>query len=296
MPSIDFCLQIAEIITSEHNQHASLMIWAPTGKGKDWSGAAIGESVAQYVSEIKGGSPEDYFNPENIAIITQNEVLRVMSTKMDKKYAVIGFSDIGLAWNSRDFMSEFNKCMNDIAQTIRTRNLFAYFTLPDPGFIDLVPRQLVRYVMKIESSHFDYGYVEAKIQEPMKKVQWGKKIYPYLLDLDGQRVVRHIIFRPSQKFVDNYEPRRREIEKLNTNVTIQDMQQLVQIEQNPPEPRDSKRKILSYPVKADYGNGTKISMAALAEKYHVSSKTIYEALHYEEPKSILQQQPEPKKI
>ena len=52
MSHIDFCLEIAEAITSRHNQHATLMIWAPTGKGKSWTGGAIGERVSQYVAEF----------------------------------------------------------------------------------------------------------------------------------------------------------------------------------------------------------------------------------------------------
>ncbi len=295
MSHIDFCLEIAEAITSKHNQHATLMIWAPTGKGKSWAGMSIAERIAQIVAEIKGGSPEDYFTPENIAVITQNEVLRVMSTKMDKKFAVIGFDDIGLAWNARDFMSEFNKCMNDIAQTIRTRNLFAYFTLPDPMLIDKVPRDLIKYVMKVESSNFDLGYVVAKIQEPMKKVQWGKKIYPYLLDEDGQRIVRHVIFRPSQKCVEDYEPRRQEIERLNTNVTVETMQHIVDEESTPQEPHASKRSVLSRAVKIDYNSGQGLSMEKLAEKYGVAKSTIHQALLYQEPKSI-PNTTEPKKI
>lgn len=295
MSHIDFCLEIAEAITSRHNQHATLMIWAPTGKGKSWAGMSIAERIAQIVAEIKGGSPEDYFTPESIAVITQNEVLRVMSTKMDKKFAIIGFDDIGLAWNSRDFMSEFNKCMNDIAQTIRTRNLFAYFTLPDPMLIDKVPRDLIKYVMKVESSNFDLGYVVAKIQEPMKKVQWGKKIYPYLLDEDGQRIVRHVIFRPSQKCVEDYEPRRQEIERVNTNVTVETMQHIVEEEHTPQEPHASKRSILSRAVKIDYNSGQGLSMEKLAEKYGVAKSTIHQALLYQEPKSI-PNTVEPKKI
>lgn len=283
MPHLNFAYEIAAAICSGHNQHATLLIWAPTGKGKSWAGGSIGETVAQYVSEIKGGSPDDYFTAENVAVITHEEVLRVLSTKIDKKYSVIGFDDIGLAWSARDFMDRFNQAMNDIAQTIRTRNLFAYFTLPDPFLIDKVPRELIRYVCKVESSHFDQYYTECKIQEPMKKVQWGKKIYPYLLDLDGNRINRHIVFRPSKKWTDDYEPRRALIERQNTITTVEEMQQIVTEASTPQEPRTSKRVLFSQPMKADYNNGEGLSMAKIAEKYGVSTQTVYEAIHYQPP-------------
>lgn len=286
MPSIDFCKHIAETITSSHNQHSTLLIWAPTGKGKSWAGLSIGECVSQYVAEIKGGIPSDYFNEENIAVISQDEVLRVLSTKMDKKYSVIGFDDIGITWNSRDFMSQFNQNLNDIAQTVRTRNLFAYFTIPDPFLLDKVPRELIKYTMKVERSHFDLGYVECKIQEPVKNIQFGKKLTPFLLDFDGNRIVRHIVFRPSQKLIDNYDARRSAIERQNTDATIENMQLMVKNEAAIKEPRLSKKVLFSEPMKIDYNNGNGLSMHDLAKKYGVSSQTVHEALHYESKGSV----------
>jgi hypothetical protein len=281
MPSIDFCLEIAEKITSEHNQHATLLVWAPTGAGKSWAGIAICEMVSQYVAEIKGGDPLDYFDTDNIAIITQEEVLRLLSTKMDKRYSSIMCDDIGVGWSARDFMQQFNQSMNDIYQTFRTRNNFLCVTLPDPMLIDKVPRELVKYVMKVQASHHDFGYVECKIQQPMKTVQWGQKVYPYLLDFDGQRIVRHMIFRPSQHLIDNYEPRRRLIEKQNTSVTIEGMQSMVANEMTIAEPRISKKALFSEPMKADYADGNGMSMHAIAKKYGCSTQTVHEALHYQ---------------
>ena len=266
------------------------MIYGRTGIGKSEAGLAIGERVAQYISEIKGGTPEEYFCADNIAVMTMEEVLRVLSSKMDKKFSIVGFDDIGIAWSSRDFMTQTNQYLNDIAQTIRTRNLFCYFTLPDPSLIDKVPRELIRYLAKIESSHFRYGYVEAKIQEPQKTIQFSKKRYPYLLDQDGQRIVRHMIFRPSKALRDDYEKRRSEIEKLNTNQIIGNMQQISIEESAPVEPRLSKKSLFSTPMKIDYNNGEGLSMSKIADKYGVSTQTVYEALHYQEPKL------EPKKV
>lgn len=278
MPVLDFCQLIAERITSEHNQHATLLVWAPTGAGKSWAAMAICERVSQYVAEIKGGDPLDYFCPENIAIITQDEVLRILRTRMDVRYGCIMTDDIGVGWNNRDFMTQFNQSMNDIYQTFRTRNNFLCVTLPDPMLIDKVPRELVKYVMKVDNSFFDLGYVECKITEPMKKLQWGKKIYPFLLDLDGQRIVRHIVFRPSQHLVDAYEPRRREIEMQNTNMTIESMTEMVKLEVTKPEPRIVKKIIFAKPIQMDYEAG--LSYREIAEKYDCSHDTIRHALNY----------------
>lgn len=289
MPSIDFCKVIADRITSEHNQHATLLVWAPTGAGKSWAGMAICEKVSQYVAQIKGGKPTDYFNVENIAIITQEEVLRLLSTRMDVRYGCIMCDDIGVGWSARDFMQQFNQSMNDIYQTFRTRNNFLCVTLPDPMLIDKVPRELVKYVMKVNASFHDYGYVECKIQEPLKKMQWGEKIYPYLLDLDGQRIVRHMIFRPSFELVSQYEPRRREIEKMNTNATIEDMREMIKpdtakLEAIKPEPKVIKKIVFAQPMQIDYEGG--MTYDAIAKKYGCGKGTVAEALKYQVDKEV----------
>lgn len=255
MPNLDFCRMIAETITSSHNQHATLMIYARTGAGKSWAALGIGEVVSEYVAEIKGGSPKDYFSPENIAIITQEEVIRVIENRLDSKYSVIGFDDIGVGWNSRDFMTDFNKSMNDIYQTFRTRNVFLYVTLPDPMLIDLVPRDMIRYIMEIDSSHFEYGYVEAKVFELTKKARLSKKIYPYLLDTKGNRIVRHIIFEPSQELVKNYEPRRTEIEKQNTDKAVVGLKEWIN-KSNAKDKKVTEGKIraeIAATVQAEFG-------------------------------------------
>jgi len=278
MPPIDFCQIIAEKITGGHNQHATLLVWASTGAGKSWAAMAICERVSQYVAEIKGGDPLDYFNIENVAIITQEEVLRLLSTRIDVRYGCVMCDDIGVGWSARDFMDQFNQSMNDIYQTFRTRNNFLCVTLPDPMLIDKVPRELVKYVMKVDASFHDLGYVECKIQEPMKKVQWGKKIYPYLLDLDGHRVVRHMIFRPSQHLIDAYEPRRSQIEKQNTGATIEEMRNLISKDKNKPAPKVLKKILFSKPMKYDHAMG--ISENKLMKKYGCSKDTVREALNY----------------
>lgn len=248
---------IAETITSAHNQHATLMIYAPTGAGKSWAGMAIGEQVSRYVAEIKGGTPRDYFSPESIAIITQEEVIRLLETGFNKKYSVVGFDDIGVGWNSRDFMSKFNQSMNDIYQIFRTRNCFLYVTLPDPMLIDKVPRDMVKYILEIYSSKFEFGYVEGKLFKLEKSPRQGKKRHPYILDFSDNRVVRQIIYTPSVEFVKDYEPRRMEIEKLMTGRSIDNLKEIVQesLAENLPKERPTKEQILAPSVLswAEYG-------------------------------------------
>jgi len=218
---------VAEKICSEHNQHVTLMIVAPTGAGKSWSGIAIGELVAQFVAEIKGGKDTDYFSPENIAIITQQEIIRLLKDKLDVRHSVIGFDDIGVGWNARNFMNEFNKTMNDIYQTFRTRNCFLYVTLPDPRLIDVVPRDMVKYIMEVHSSNHDNGYVTCKIFEVAKNMRKQTKLYPYIMDYSGNKIKRHIIYAPSPVYTVPYEVRRTAIEKMNSDNAIASLQTIL---------------------------------------------------------------------
>lgn len=283
MPSIDFCRMIAEIITSPDNQHVTMMITATTGAGKSYAGIAIAERVSQIVAEIKGGKAEDYFSIDNIAVITQDEILRVMLRMNNQKFMCFGFDDIGaVGWNARDFMQTFNQQLNSIFQTFRTQNNFLYLTLPNDMLIDIVPRSLTKYQMKISASHFEYGYVEAKVFKPIKdsKLPHGR-IEPFLQDLEGRKIKRHIIFRPSKILTDEYDKRRAKIESKNTGMTIDDMMLSIESEKTRPEPRLSKKVLFSEPMKIDYNNGNGLSMHELAKKYGVSSQTVHEALHYE---------------
>jgi len=281
MPPIDFCRMIAEIITSPDNQHVTMMITATTGAGKSYAGISIAERVSQIVAEIKGGYPEDYFSVDNIAVITQNEILRVMHRMNNQKYMCFGFDDIGaVGWNSRNFMQTFNQQLNSIFQTFRTQNNFLYLTLPNDMLIDIVPRSLTKYQMKITASHFEFGYVEAKVFKPIKdsKLPHGR-IEPFLQDLDGQKIKRHIIFKPSKYLTDEYDTRRSEIESKNTGMTIEAMLHSIESEGDLPKPRPTKKEILLEPIKIDYDNGNGLSMAKIAQKYKISPSTVHKILH-----------------
>lgn len=282
MPSIDLCEMIATTITGDDNQHATLMITATTGAGKSYAGIAIAERVSQIVAEIKGGVKEDYFTLEDVAVITQEEILRVMARMNNKKYHCFGLDDIGAyTWQSRAFMQETNQQFNAIFQTFRTQNNFLYLTLPNDSLIDVTARRLTKYRMEITASHFDNYYVEAKVFKSIKSMKLPHGgIEPYLLDLDGRKIKRHIIFVPSQHLIDEYDKRRAAIESQATGITIDDMLKNAQTESVPTEPRLSKKVLFSQPMKIDYNDGNGLKMWELAKKYGVSTQTVHEALHY----------------
>lgn len=216
--------EIAEKITSVRNQHETAIIVGDKGKGKSWGAISLAWEVAQWVSKIKGGKPEDYFSFENIAIIIKNEVLRVLKFRMGQ-YFIIIFDDIGVGWSNRDFQSKFNKVMNNIFQVFRTRNVFLILTVPDQSYIDKLPRHGTHYLIEVVDSHFDDGFIEVKIKELKKIVQTGKVIYPFVTR-NGIRYPRHLIATAPDYLTGPYEIARKAIEKESSDNGIAELEAL----------------------------------------------------------------------
>lgn len=210
-PNFNICKEIAQKITSKYNQHETAIVVGDKGSGKSWAGLRIAYDVSVEVAKIKGGKPSDYFGFENVAIITKDEVIRVLKTRMGQYFVVI-FDDIGVGWSNRDFATKFNKVMNGIYQTFRTRNVFLIMTVPDDTYIDKLPRLMLHYFIEVVDSYFDKGFVEVKVKESKKLIHMNKNIYPYLKRY-GTRYPRHVILTAPEHLTTPYEIARKKVEK-----------------------------------------------------------------------------------
>lgn len=220
----NLCKEIAQKITSKYNQHDTAIIVGDKGSGKSWAAIRIAYEVSAEVAKIKGGKPDDYFTFENIAIITKDEVLRVLKTRMNQ-YSVVIFDDIGVGWSNRDFATKFNKVMNGIYQTFRTRNVFLIMTVPDPTYIDKLPRLMLHYQMEVVDSYFHKGFVEVKVKESKKIIQMNKNIYPYITR-NGSRYPRHVILTAPDHLTTPYETARKKVEKDSADKGLAELEAL----------------------------------------------------------------------
>ena len=220
----DLCKEIAQKITSKYNQHDTAIIVGDKGSGKSWAAIRIAYEVSVEVAKIKGGKPDDYFTFENIAIITKDEVLRVLKTRMNQ-YSVVIFDDIGVGWSNRDFATKFNKVMNGIYQTFRTRNVFLIMTVPDPTYIDKLPRLMLHYQMEVVDSYFHKGFVEVKVKESKKIIHMNKNIYPYVTR-NGSRYPRHVILTAPDHLTTPYEIARKKVEKDSADKGLAELEAL----------------------------------------------------------------------
>jgi hypothetical protein len=196
---------LGDPLVEDFNQHVLLGIIGKTGSGKSSGGLRLAYDTSRYLAYKKGGAPEDYFTLDNVAIITPDEIIRVMKTV--KKFQIYVFDDIGVGWNSRDWNSKVNKIMNNIAMTFRTKRNILILTVPDDEMIDKVPRHLMHYRVDMEQANFQNGYTVGKFQRMIRSYKFKKNMFPYVKN-DGKKYIRCIFTRPPAHIADAYEMRR----------------------------------------------------------------------------------------
>lgn len=210
LSSVSFSHQVADIITSRFNQSYAMLIVGKMGSGKSLAAIELAYQVARWVATIKGGKWEDYFGMDNIAVITTDELKRVMG-KM-KRYNCYILDDIGVGINSRKFQTVINIAFNDIFTTWRTENTFLIATVPDSFLLDKVPRSLVNAFCEHEFSAFERNVSVFKLFEVSRKPREQKTYYIYPRG-DGRRFLRLVVHKPPAELVTPYEKKRHDIAK-----------------------------------------------------------------------------------
>lgn len=226
---------LGDIIGSKHNQHCLMAIIGRTGSGKSSAAIQIAHETAKYMSSLNGHKPEYFFNIDHVAIITEDEITRVMGDT--KKHGIYILDDIGVGYNSRLWQSKANIIMNNIIQTFRTQNNLLILTVPDPAFIDNVPRNSLRYQINMKDANFDMGYSLGAMQVLKRDYNTKKNIYPYPTS-DGCKYVRVRFERPPAHLIDEYEIRRESIQAKMQEENIEKLKEIFanQDEAVKPEP------------------------------------------------------------
>lgn len=200
--------EIAEKITSKHNQHCSILIVGPMGTGKSWTALWISYRVSVELANILGGKWQDYFSvDENTGIIDTDDIIKMVGNMKEHRPYIA--DDIGATWDARDFAKKGNKLLNKIAQTWRTENNLLILTIPDNFLLDKVPRSLVNYFIEMEMGLFDYGISVMKLFEVVRKHRQDKTHYVYIRN-NGRQFVRHVSRKPPDEILDEYEPLRKQ--------------------------------------------------------------------------------------
>jgi len=263
---------LGDIIGSKHNQHCLMAIIGRTGSGKSSAALQIANETAKYMSKLNGHSPDYFFNIDHVAIISEDEIIRVMSGI--KKQGIYILDDIGVGWNSRKWQSKANIVMNNIIQTFRTWNNLLILTVPDDENIDKVPRNSLRYRIDMKDTNFDMGYSLGAMQEMVRNYKTKKNIFPYP-KAEGVKYVRVKFERPPDELADEYEKRRVAIQAKMQEDNIEQMKAVFAEgkEVETTEPFYKSHAVEVY-QKVEFEGFTRTS---LADEYNVNIGTISQA-------------------
>ena len=235
--------KFAEIVTSEYNQSTSLLIVGRTGAGKSNAALRICYDTAVKIAKVKGGTWEDYFGIDNIAVISNEEIYNVVQ-KMDKKFNCFICDDIGVGLNSRKWQSQTNILMNDILQTMRTTNTLVILTVPMGFMLDKVTRNLPHYYMEMEMAIFEKGISIGKFFEVSHRPRRNKVYHVYMTDKKkGAKTVRAYFKLAPKELREAYEKKRKEVaeklrdEKMAQFKELMDEHNVEELQQTPKKER-----------------------------------------------------------
>lgn len=212
-----------EIIASPFNQHAILMIIGKTGTGKSNAALDIADETAKYLAQVLGGTKEDYFTLDNVAIITMDSIIEVMGKLKYKNVYIL--DDIGVGWNARDFQKKANKILNNIIQTFRNWNTLLIMTTPDPMLLDAVPRNLLHYQIEMQEQHFKQGISIGKVHQVIKKYRYGDVIYPFI-KYDRVKYAAAAFKRAPPDIANEYEKRRQDQQNVMQDANMEELRRI----------------------------------------------------------------------
>ena len=215
----------AKVITSPYNAHVSMTTTGKTGSGKSNANLSLAYNISVEVAKIKGGKPSDYFNINHVAIITRDEIMRVMM--INKRFSIIMLDDVGaVGLSARGWQKEENQITNEILQTMRTDNTCVLHTLPAEFMLDKIPRNLSHWVTFMETSIFEKGISIGKTMEIVHKPQLGKIFRQYHRE-GGAKILRTVFRLPPDEIRIPYEEKRTRIAKQLKDDRMQDYQRLI---------------------------------------------------------------------
>lgn len=202
---------LADEIANGYNQHRIMFIEGKTGTGKSNAAIDLAHKTSIEFSKRLGGLPEDYFTIDNVAIITEKELIRVGETF--KKFGIYILDDIGIGFSAREWNTKGNKIIGYILQTFRTYNNLLIMTAPDREFIDKIGRNLLHYKVLMTGALFEHGVSYGSVSRVVKKYQKdnGGNMYPFIRR--ERTIFTSVKFqRAPDNLINEYEKRRFEIQ------------------------------------------------------------------------------------
>ena len=187
-----------------HRLHDSQLNWlavwvGPPGSGKSWSALRVAELIDPSFSWSRGS-------------FDVSSVLESVWEKTPPRGSVVMLDEAGLAIDSRRWFEHANRALAYMVESFRYLGLAFLMTVPDPSFIDRVPRSL--FNMSFECIRVDLKR-EVSVARPffhqanprLKKV-YHKSPRIHLPGKGTARIKTMRFQRPSEGLTDVYEKAR----------------------------------------------------------------------------------------
>ena len=197
----------ARRICGRYNKDVKLFIVGPQGAGKSRSSIKLAIRISEEIAKIIGGKPEDYFPLDLSNVFIGDPEAHADALKNIKKHNIYILDDAGVSINARNFMTSYNKSLNDIFQTVRTDNAVIIINAPDSFLIDNVPRTLVSHYAEISESQHTLGFNLLKIFKLERKFRESKTHYHHY-QYGNVQVVRWKVGNIPDEVAALYEVRR----------------------------------------------------------------------------------------
>jgi hypothetical protein len=193
----------------DHNKDIKLFLVGPQGAGKSYSAIHLAMRVAEEVAVIKGGTWESYFPKDMSQVYIGNPEAHADALKNIKKHHIYILDDAGVSINARNFMTTYNKSLNDIFQTVRTDNALIIINAPDTFLIDNVPRNIVSFYGEVSESQHSVGLNFVKIFKLERKFRSGETHYHHY-QFGNSQIIRWKFRKIPEDMAAVYETRRDE--------------------------------------------------------------------------------------
>lgn len=193
----------------DYNKDIKLFLVGPQGAGKSYSAIYLAMRVAEEVARLKGGKWQDYFPEDMSQVYIGNPEAHADALKHIRKHHIYILDDAGVSINARNFMTTYNKSLNDIFQTVRTDNALIIINAPDTFLIDNVPRNIVSFYGEVSESQHSVGLNFVKIFKLERKFRSGETHYHHY-QFGNNQVIRWRFKNIPENMAKEYERRRDE--------------------------------------------------------------------------------------
>lgn len=229
--STDPIIQYPQYETRKNNQSFYIIFTGPPGGGKSYA----------CIEFLRLSDPN--FTVDRIAF-TAKEFIQLLKQDLPPGSAIM-WDEMGVEFDSREFMSVVNKILSHVTMTMRYRRQIIGITVPDMDWIDLKWRKLLHMYAEMMKK-FEGEKAVGKLHILQTNYRFGKTYHKSPIRFkDGMPfVMRTIKFpKPPESLIIPYEVRKR---KYGDNVLNEADSLLNELEGRKQQKKHTDHEILSY--------------------------------------------------